>query len=82
MEMKQITKNKNDYIIIYQKNGNDLNGNKLYLINVFKKVYDNYYNINAKFRNYFPLDKKDNIKIQSYNINETIDYILSKADYK
>ena len=61
------------YFIVYQEQGNDKNGNPLFLINIFN---DNFTNLNylTKQRR----DKYGNIKMSSYCMNETIKYLLKK----
>ena len=65
--------------VTYQRQGNDKNGNPIYIINIFKKSgYKNFYNNITYFvaeRNNIKLDKYNNIKIQSYNINADIQYL-------
>ena len=89
MEMVKIVKNGIDYFCTYQRQGNDKNGNPLYIVNIFKwygfehlndyttKVLSNCnftYATNTNRR----LDKYGNIKFTSYNILSDIDYILQK----
>lgn len=82
--MELIKYNKNIYVT-YQRQGNDKNGNPLYIINVFKR-YDSTGNDDIKKENAYVnmnytllndkyisrLDKYSNIKCQTYNIEDTI----------
>ncbi len=52
-----------------QRQGNDKNGNPLYIINIFKD------NSNVNYLSDRKKDKYNNIKIQSYNIDGDIQYI-------
>ena len=61
--------------VIYQRQGNDKNGNPLYIINIFRD------NINVNWKSNKKKDKYNNIKIQSYNINADIQYICDSIDF-
>jgi len=61
--------------VIYQRQGNDKNGNPLYIINVFRD------NINVNWKSNKKKDKYNNIKIRSYNINADIQYICDSIDF-
>jgi hypothetical protein len=89
MEMVKIVKNGIEYLCTYQRQGNDKNGNPLYIVNVFKtygfehlndyttKVLSNCnftYATNTGRR----LDKYGNLKFTSYNILSDINHILQK----
>lgn len=64
------------YYICYQRQGNDKNGNPIYLINVFECENDRFYNCN--FKQSRKSDKNGNIRIQSYNIGDTITRLLDE----
>ena len=64
----------NGYLITYQRQGNDKNGNPMYIINVFEPHAGGYYNINHHCLS--RLDKYGNIKIASYSINDSINKII------
>ena len=70
------------YTISYIRNGNNKNGNPVYLINVFQYINDDgikkYYNIN--YRSIHKRDKNDNIRVTSYNIDDTIKMILNDIE--
>lgn len=69
-----------DYLVTYQRQGNDRNGNTIYIINVFT-LHQNYYiNMNACLNTLakVKLDKYGNIKMTSYNIQSDIDFLISK----
>lgn len=83
MELIQI----NGYFVTCQRQGNDRNGNPIFLVNVFKSLYTDglnpffktgFYNCNAQTRR--SLDKYGNIRIQSYNIEQSIKDIISKLN--
>lgn len=59
------------YLVAYQRQGNDRNGNPIYIINVFDS---DFYNINWKTNR--KKDKYRNIKTTSYNIDNTIQSII------
>jgi hypothetical protein len=61
--------------VIYQRQGNDKNGNPLYIINIFRD------NINVNWKSNKKKDKYNNIKIRSYNINADIQYICDSIDF-
>ena len=65
---------KEGYLIAYQRQGNDRNGNPIYILNFFDdtELYNCNYKINVK------KDKHGNIKTTSYCINDTIDYYIKK----
>ena len=67
------------YTVSYIRNGNDKNGNPVYLINVFQDISDDgikkYYNVN--YSSTRKLDKNGNIRVISYSINNTIATILN-----
>lgn len=60
-----------DYTITYQRQGNDRNGNPIYIINVFQDGY------NVNFKTDSKKDKYGNIKLTSYNIDDTIQSIIN-----
>ena len=66
----------------YQCQGNDKNGNPIYIINIFKKSgYKNFYNNITYFvaeRNNIKLDKYGNIRLSSYHIDGTIQNIIDQ----
>ena len=55
--------------VIYQRQGNDKNGNPLYIINVFRD------NLNVNYLSNRKKDKYNNIKIKSYNIEGDVHHI-------
>lgn len=65
----------NDIIVVHQRQGNDKNGNPIYLINFFKNKHNINFLIDRK------KDKYDNIRIQSYSIEEDIKTILALKNY-
>ena len=87
MELINITtKTDIELQVTYQRQGNDKNGNPIYIINIFKESsyknfnHDNFYNNITYFiaeRNNIKLDKYNNIKIRSYNINADIQYLCN-----
>ena len=76
----QVFHNHNDkevkyYLVASQRNGNDKNGNPIYLINIFDG--------NKLFISYNPasgrrLDKYGNIRIQSYNVDASVQSIINQ----
>lgn len=71
MELKKI----NGFLVAYGRQGNDKNGNPIYLINVFEEYPDGvYHNINDELNR--RLDKHGNIIIKSYNIEESLKSLL------
>jgi hypothetical protein len=64
-----------NYYVTYQKQGNDKNGNPIYLINFFDENMENLYYKLAEKK--FRLDKHNNLKITSYNILSNIKLILN-----
>ena len=70
------------YTISYIRNGNNKNGNPVYLINVFQGINDDgikkYYNVNC--RSIHKRDKNGNIRVTSYNIDDTIKMILNDIE--
>ena len=79
MEMVKIVKNGVEYFCTYQRQGNDKNGNPLYIVNVFQEyetTEKKYYRMNSQTNR--RLGKYGNIKFTSYNILSDIDYILQK----
>lgn len=78
MELIQIS----GYFVTYQRQGNDRNGNPVYLVNVFSNYNgtgEHWYNVNYsdKQKHGRRLDKYGNIRIQSYNIEQSIKDIIS-----
>ena len=61
--------------VIYQRQGNDKNGNPLYIVNIFRD------SINVNWKSNKKKDKYNNIKIRSYNINADIQYICDSMDF-
>ena len=66
----------------YQRQGNDKNGNPIYIINIFQKSgYKIFYNNITYFvaeRNNIKLDKYGNIRLSSYDIDGTIQNIIDQ----
>ena len=79
MELKQSKTNKYFYYT-YQRQGNDKNGNPLYIINIFYDcgASDKMSFINMNCRTERHLDKYGNIKRQSYCIDSDIEYMIEK----
>jgi hypothetical protein len=73
MELKYI----NGYYITVQRNGNNVNGNPVYLINFFD---NDLFNINGSItqKQVRKLDKNSNIKIVSANVNNAVERILTQ----
>ena len=63
---------KDNYYIVVQKNGKNANGYALYNFNIFDL---NFNNINDKINH--KKDKYNNIKIVSFNIKESVIYLIS-----
>lgn len=62
------------FFVAIQRNGNDKNGNPIYLVNIFSAdCLDWTYNHLTGRR----LDKNGNIRIMSYNIDQTIQQIVN-----
>ena len=78
MEMVKIVKNGIDYFCTYQRQGNDKNGNPLYIVNVFRMTESGKYFYTMNPATNRRLDKYGNIKFTSYNILSDINYILQK----
>ena len=80
MEMVKIVKNGIEYFCTYQRQGNDKNGNPLYVVNIFKTygIVKTFHFRNLNLETERRLDKYGNIKFTSYNILSDIDYILQK----
>ena len=91
MELIKILNNQNVKLqVIYQRQEKKKNGNPLYIINIFKESsykkfnHDNFYNNITYFvaiQKKIKLDKYNNIKIQSYNINADIQYLCDSIDF-
>lgn len=75
MELKQY----NNYLVAYQRQGNDRNGNPIYIINIFKQ-YESGRIRNCNSCTGRRLDKHDNIKVVSYNIDDTIKNIINTLE--
>lgn len=79
MELLQI----GNYFIAYQRAGNDKNGNPIFLINVFQQYGgQKWYNINYadKGKHGKRLDKNGNIRMQSYNIEADVKYMIESLN--
>ena len=68
----------NMYINVYRTK-NDINGNPIYYL----RIYDNKYNnitegYKSKYRKYYK--KGEYLRIQSYNLSNTLENILNKED--
>ncbi len=77
MELKQ-SKTNNFFYYSCQRQGNDKNGNPIYIVNIF---YDcgsgekiSFINMNC--RTNIRMDKYGNIKMQSYSIDESMESII------
>jgi hypothetical protein len=65
------------YYITIQRQGNNKNGNPLYIVNIFQKVYNSFTNIN-NHQSKYKLDKHNNIKLTSYNIMADVKAIINQ----
>ena len=65
--------------VAYQRQGNDKNGNPIYIVNVFKN--NGTYNFNVNYLSNRKKDKYNNIKIQSYNIDRDVQHICDYMDF-
>ena len=66
-EMKQ-------YLVTIQRQGNDRNGNPIYLVNIFDgSCLSANYNYKADRK----LDKYGNIRLQSYNVDASVQAIIN-----
>lgn len=63
------------FLVVYQRQGNDKNGNPIYIINIFDG--DNI-TINLNYKTDRRRDKYGNIKTTSYNIENTIQSIINE----
>lgn len=80
MELINITTKKGVVLqVAYQRQGNDKNGNPLYIINVFKN--NGFYNFNVNYLSDRRKDKYNNIKMQSYSIDKDIQYICDCMNF-
>ena len=63
------------YLVATQRNGNDKNGNPIYLVNIFngEKLFISYNPASGR-----RLDKYGNIRLSSYNIDSTIQNIIDQ----
>ena len=73
MKLEKFTNNNiNYYFVSYQRQGNDKNGNPIFIINVFDENLNNInYSIDRRS------DKYGNIKLTSYSIKEDIKHMLN-----
>lgn len=84
--MQELKQYNNVYCYTYQRNGNDVNGNPIYLINIYEIKYRklnptphseteiSYHNVN--YLSDRRKDKHDNIIFKSYSIDTEIEYII------
>lgn len=80
MELINITtKNGTNLKVAYQRQGNDKNGNPLFIINIFKN--NGTYNFNVNYLSDRRKDKYNNIKMQSYSIDRDIQYICDCMNF-
>ena len=63
------------YLVTYQRQGNDKNGNPIYIVNIFDRWGNVYVNRNRDTGR--RLDKYGNIRIQSYNIPDTLERLVN-----
>lgn len=63
------------FLVVYQRQGNDRNGNPIYIINIFD---GNNITINLNYKTDRRRDKYGNIKTISYNIDSTIQSIINE----
>ena len=80
MELIKITtKTGIELQVTYQRQGNDKNGNPIYIINVFKN--NGFYDFNVNYLSDRHKDKYNNIKIQSYSIVASIQHLCDCMDF-
>lgn len=70
MEIRKIG-GKYDVTIVYQRNGNDRNGNPIYLINIFQGNNNTNWGMGEKWKR----DKYGNIRVKTYNIYDVLEEI-------
>lgn len=66
-------KRKETFYVTIQRQGNDKNGNPIYIVNIFRKSCVMPCNDETGLK----LDKYDNIKITSYNIEKDVQSIVN-----
>jgi len=67
-EMKQ-------YLVTTQRQGNDRNGNPIYLVNIFD---GSCLSVNYNYKADRKLDKYGNLRIQSYNIDASVQNMIDQ----
>lgn len=81
MELIKITTKQGiELQVAYQRQGNDKNGNPIYIVNVFK--FNGTYNFNVNYLSGRGKDKYNNIKMQSFCVDRDIQYICDCMDFK
>ena len=70
-----------NHFITYQRQGNDKNGNSIYLVNIFQKMsFGNWQNVNYWRCKDKKLDKYNNIRMQSYNIEKDCKKLIESME--
>lgn len=61
------------FLVTIQRQGNDRNGNPIYLVNIFN---GSCLSVNYNYKADRKLDKYGNLRIQSYNIDASVQNII------
>lgn len=76
-----------EFFYTFSRNGNDINGNPIYLVNIFKRYYPCKNTMEFIYANYNftyatntgrKLTKHNEIRLQSYNIKSDIENIIKR----
>ena len=63
------------FLVTIQRQGNDRNGNPIYLVNIFD---GSCLSVNYNYRTGRKMDKYGNLRIQSYNIDASVQNIINQ----
>ena len=63
------------YLVTIQRQGNDRNGNPIYLVNIFD---GSCLSVNYNYKADSKLDKYGNIRLQSYNVDSSIQNMIDQ----
>ena len=63
------------YVVAIQRQGNDKNGNPIYLVNIFDGTC---LSVNYNYKTGRKMDKYGNLRMQSFNIDETIQNMIDQ----
>jgi len=68
-------KDMKQYLVTIQRQGNDRNGNPIYIVNIFDGTC---LSVNYNYKTGHKMDKYGNLRVQSYNIDDSVQNMINQ----